>query len=393
VKNSRPTILAIDTSCDETSAAVVQGVNILANLLPSQNEYHEKYGGVVPSLAKFAHQERIDNVIAQAINESGVEKEKLDAIAVTQGPGLAIALEVGIKKAKEMAQELKIPLIPINHMEGHLLSSLAKLSKNDFEESLENVEKEIKSNLPIIGLLVSGGHTELILVTDLFEYEKLGQTLDDSCGEAFDKAARMLGLGFPGGPEISRQAEQGRGDMILQIMRMSNNTILTGINKTSGKKYELPIPMIHSGNLNFSYSGLKTAFKYLINSIADSDITLEKELRKDTGLNEATVKDLSVMFETAAIQQIILKLNKTIEKIMPKEIWIGGGVAANPYLREQLTILSQGKKINIRLPESKNLTTDNAAMIGVAGSLRFFKDNFSRSDFDRLPRYSIDKIS
>jgi N6-L-threonylcarbamoyladenine synthase len=361
--------LAIDTSCDETSVAVVKGLTILSNLLPSQAKMHSEFGGVVPSLAKLAHQERIDKVVESAVKRAGVAFEELDQIAVTKGPGLAIALEVGIRKAKELAIKYKKPLVAVNHMEGHLLSSFA-------------IGRELRSQFPtvvfpVIGLLVSGGHTEILLIKNFGEYEKIGETLDDACGEAFDKCGRMLGLGYPAGPVISKFARLHRKNMSIKTIKKDKSVLVRCTNKKTKKTYDLPISMANSGDLNFSYSGLKTAFHALVNK--ENNLTLD------------VTKDLAVAFEAAAFAQIEIKLRKAIEKYSPSEIWLGGGVVASARLRHVVRKIA-GKDIKVRAPFTNKLTGDNAAMIAVAANISQGISKKGRviftnpKDFDQIDR-------
>jgi len=230
------TILAIDTSCDETAVAISQDRRIVSNVIASQINIHKKWGGVVPHLAKRAHQDKIDHVLKQALQRAKTKPQQLQAIAVTFGPGLAPALEIGILKAKDLTKKHQKPLIAINHMEAHLLSSFALNSKNNGP-----LKSYSKNHFPILGLLVSGGHTQLVLVKSIGNYQLLGETLDDAAGEALDKLAKMLKLGYPGGPIIEIMAKKGKPD-----------------------KIPLPVPMQHSKDLNFSFSGLKTAALYTI---------------------------------------------------------------------------------------------------------------------------------
>lgn len=379
--------LAIDTSCDETSASVVDDLTVLSNVQPSQMEYHRKYGGIVPSLARLAHTERIDNVVTEALKLAQTKLSDLDAIAVTTGPGLAIALEVGIKKAKQLSKELQLPLYPINHMEGHLLSGFAQPNRaTNLREDLTLI-KRISNNAqyPILGVLVSGKHTEFIKVESFGEYAVIGETLDDACGEAFDKAGRMLGLGYPGGPIIAEFAESHRKQMKISIENRNQSSYVIGENKKTGVSYELPIAMAKSNDLNVSYSGLKTAFKQLIESVIKND-----------GLTKTQVLDLSVMFEQAAFAPICIKLKKAIQEFSPKEIWLGGGVVANNELKRNIRKIARAKNIELEYPRSKKLTTDNAAMIAMVANLR--KSILNESGLldaekidliDRIPRQKL----
>jgi N6-L-threonylcarbamoyladenine synthase len=371
-KNSKETtILSIDTSCDETSVAVLRGSVVLSNLLPSQAAMHRKWGGVVPSLAKLAHQERIDGVVERALKLAGIKIEDIDVFAVTYGPGLAIALEVGIKKAQELASKYEKPLVTINHMEGHLYSAFAE-KKTAVVSERETGFQEF--NYPVLGALISGGHTEFILVKDFGNYELIGETLDDACGEAFDKCGRILGLGYPAGPAITRFAKEHRENVTIEYRNDNHSYIAELTNISSKKKYQLPVPMANTSDFNLSYSGLKSAFSRLVS---------ENELTKEF------VIDMCVLFEAVAIKQITLKMERILKKYNVNEIWLGGGVVASPRLRSEIrktfkeTVLKAKKgkgnknlsniKPVIRYPYSKKLTGDNAGMIGIVASLKVKK--------------------
>lgn len=331
----QPLILAIDTSCDETCAAVSYGRRILSNVISSQINLHAPYGGVVPHLAKRAHEAKIEYVVKKALI-----KFIPDAIAVTIGPGLAPALEVGISFAKNLALKLKKPLIAINHMEGHLLSSLA----------LNTVRTE-PTYFPALGLLVSGGHTQLVLVKAIGNYQLLGETLDDAAGEALDKLAKMLKLGYPGGPIIEELAKRGNPDSI-----------------------PLPIPLQHSPDLNFSFSGLKTAAMYKLKSVG-SVLTIKY------------TQDMAASFQTAIAKSLTVKLQKAIEQYQPKSILLGGGVFSNLYFRRQIRFIAKQHFLTLYLPYSKKLFTDNAAMICLPAYFKFFRHEFVKDihSLDRQP--------
>ena len=345
-----PTVLAIDTSCDETAAAVTHGTEVLSNIIWSQAAAHADFGGVMPSLAQRLHRERIDWVIERAVKLGGV---KIDMVAVTQGPGLAIALEVGIAKAKGVANKLGVPLVPINHVEAHLLSPLATPKLK---------EKGLKSNsspqiqYPALGLVVSGGHTELFLIEKIGKYQVLAKTQDDALGEALDKAARMLGLGYPGGAILEKMAEKG-----------------------DPSKFKLPLPMAGREDLRlFSYSGLKTAFYRLI------------EEQKD--LDKQTIYDLAACFQRRAFEHLIRVIRKTINEVPFDSILVGGGVVANKSLRK---ILRRSFK-KVWFPYSPKLIGDNAAMIGVAAGLKLggglLIADLKSEEVDRKPRWSVEDL-
>ena len=339
-------ILSIDTSCDETSAAVTDGRKVLSNVISSQIDIHKKYGGVYPALAKRAHQERIDFVVKEALRRGLKPTESIEAVAVTQGPGLAIALEVGIKKAKEVAKENSLPLIAINHLEGHIYSCLAQNREG-------KPEREIK--FPVLCLIVSGGHTEIVLMKDHGVYNVIGATLDDACGEALDKAAKILKLGYPGGPVIETLAFRG-----------------------NPHKYLLHPPLREKSNLNFSYSGLKTQLLYSVQKMS------EDELGKN-------LHNLAASFQEACFEQIIRKVTRAIKIHQPKTIICGGGVISNKYLRKLMRRVAKENNLPVLFPPYKNLTGDNAAMIGVAAYYKFQRKEFVKdiNSLDREPRLSL----
>ncbi|MDO8523060.1 MAG: tRNA (adenosine(37)-N6)-threonylcarbamoyltransferase complex transferase subunit TsaD [bacterium] len=316
-------ILAIETSCDETAISIIKGkktlkgddFTILSSHISSQVKIHAPFGGVVPNLAKREHIKNLPILLKKILKEIppplGSRAPKLDAIAVTSGPGLEPALWTGINFAQKLAEEYKLPLIPVNHLEGHIYSAF-------MHEDKFIIPKNI---FPLLTLIVSGGHTELVLVKKHLSYKILGETLDDAAGEAFDKVARMLGLPYPGGPEISKIAKKGNPSAI-----------------------NFPRPIINSKDLNFSFSGLKTAVLYY--------------LRDNPKFSKANV---AASFEQAVVDVLVSKTLKAVAEFKPKTIALGGGVAANDRLRKELL-----KKIpGILLPE-KQFTGDNASMIAVA---------------------------
>ena len=339
------TILAIDTSCDETSVAITQEDRVLINIVCSQIEQHKEYGGVVPHIARQMHHQLLDPAINQALRRTNKAWKQIDALAITVGPGLAPALEVGIAKAKELTIEHRLPLIAVNHMEAHLLSSFAKNSKNNGPFA------KTKPQFPILGLLVSGGHTQLVLMKDLGNYSLLGETLDDAAGEAFDKVAKMLDLGYPGGPIISELAKQGK------------------------PKYELPIPMIRSKDLNFSFSGLKTACLYKLQKIPEKNKTKQ------------FIQDFAASFEKTVAQALAIKLKKAIQAYRPKQIVLGGGVINNLAIRKKVRKIARQYGLKVFIPYSKKLLTDNAAMIGITAWHQAQRRDFVKKikSLDRQP--------
>ena len=351
-------ILAIDTSCDETSVAITRDDKVVANIISSQVSLHRKWGGVVPDIAKRAHQEKIDQSVSEALKRAKVDIKDVDAVAVTQGPGLAIALEVGIKKAKEISLNYQKPLIAVNHMEGHLFSSLVKNSKGKGSKmsNLSRHQAGVKGKMSnVLGLLVSGGHTELVLIEKLGQYKKIGWTVDDAAGEAFDKFAKMLDLGYPGGHVVEEFAK-----------------------KCSESKYELPRPMKSSGDLNYSFSGLKTAALYLIRD-------LKKELKVEY-LPKQIVYDLCLSFQEAVIDSLMIKFEKAIVKHSPRMAFCGGGVLANVNLRRSIRKICRRYNITALFPYNERLYTDNAAMIGVAAFFKAQRGEFWEKSFDELDR-------
>lgn len=340
-------ILAIDTSADETSCAIVSERRVLSHVEYSQIQLHTKWGGIHPSLAKRAHAERIDWVIEKTIKNSGESFKTIDAIAVTYGPGLAIALEIGIEKAKHLAAKYNKPLIGVNHMEGHLYSSFVQNSKGHPKRDFE---------FPYLGLLVSGGHTELVILKDHLKYEVIGETLDDAGGEALDKAAKMLGFGYPGGPILERLAEKVQ----------------------NADRYKFPRPMLYSRDLQFSFSGLKTSFLY--------------SLKKLTGEEKfANIDYLASAFQEAVMETLVGKTRKAMEKTGINKILLGGGVSVNKRLRNQMRNMIKENDGTIFFPPYKYLYFDNAAMIGVVASFRAEKKLFVNhvSELDRIPRLSL----
>ena len=395
-------IVSIETSCDETAIAVIEAAghpqkngvhfSVLSNVVLSQMKLHAKYGGVYPSLAKREHAKNLIPVLKQALQESNflrvkqnlkpipynlkpilerepellkqfldfiprIEKPPIDAIAVTYGPGLEPALWVGINLAKALALVWNIPVIPVNHMEGHIVSALLKQSPNHAEQTRKIAENSRPSakggsasggktynlkptTFPVLALLISGGHTELVLSKKWLEYRLIGETRDDAAGEAFDKVARMLGLGYPGGPAISALAQKVRKSKV----------------EGQTSHIALPRPMIDSGDFDFSFSGLKTAVLYEL-----------KKRKKNTQL----IRDFAYEFEEAVTDVIVKKTIGAAEASRAATIVVGGGVSANERIRERLTeaILKKLPNTALSIP-SHELTTDNALMIAVAGYIR-----------------------
>ena len=344
-------ILAIDTSCDETAVAVTSNIQILSSAVWSQSALHASFGGVLPSLAQRQHQARIDFVIQKALGTKYKDFIDIDAIAVTVGPGLAIALEVGINKAKELAVKYKKPLIPVNHVEAHLLSPFAV--PRSWILDLKSVK------FPSFGLVLSGGTTVLCLVKGIGDYEILAETADDALGEALDKAARLLGLGYPGGAILEKFAKTG-----------------------DPKKYRLPLPLQNDLIKNrFSYSGLKTAFVRLFESIKNP--------------NKQDIADLAASFQNVAFEHIekVLEYQIRSSSLKFNHLLFGGGVANNIEIKKRLRKLCKKYGIKLLVPYTKKLNGDNAAMVGVCAYLKYkdsnLKDFFDYNSVDRNPKLKI----
>jgi N6-L-threonylcarbamoyladenine synthase len=349
-------ILAIDTSCDETAVAVTNGTVVLSNIVSSQAQLHKEFGGVFPTVAKQAHKERIAPTVELAVKRAGITFEDLKAIAVTQGPGLAPALEVGISYAKELAEKVKLPLIPVNHIEGHILSVLARPKTEQ--------DKEQKIQLPSLAVIISGGHTEFVIVKEIGHYERVGWTVDDAAGEALDKFGRMVDLGYPAGPVVEEFAKFG-----------------------DAKKYQFPLPMTTTGDYLMSFSGMKTAARRKV-----------EELSAEGALSKQQVFDLCASFQYGVFRAITYKLNKFLQHYLvayPDKplfgVWLGGGVAANATLRRMLRQTLKPFHLELSVPYSKKLCGDNAAMIGVVAGFLYTRQQWAAdlSSIERIPNLHI----
>ncbi len=340
---SNSLILAIDTSCDDTSTAVTAGTKVLSNVIASQTQLHAPYGGVFPTVAKQAHKENINQTIKVALKRAKVSWEQISAIAVTQGPGLAPALEVGIAKAKELATQHKLPLIAINHIEAHALSPLANSTT--------------QHQFPVLAIVVSGGHTEFIKITQIGEYKRLGFSIDDAAGEALDKVGRMLDLGYPAGPVIEQFAKKG-----------------------DSKKYSIPLPMTDREDFNMSFSGLKTWARNKL-----------EQLETQNPIDKQGIYDFTASFQYGVFRHICYKLNKLLKKHKIHEVWLGGGVATNITLRRMIRETLKSYNIKLLTPYSKRLCMDNAAMIGIVAGFKFQRKQFVKNieDLERLPRWKV----
>lgn len=322
-------ILSIESSCDDTSAAVLRDDRILSNIIASQ-KVHEQYGGVVPELASRAHQQNIVPVVDAAIRNASLDKSQIDAVAFTRGPGLLGSLMVGVSFAKSFAQALSVPLIEVNHLQAHVLSHFIKES-----------DESVVPQFPFLCLLVSGGHTQILLLRSHFDMEVVGQTIDDAAGEAIDKAAKIMDLGYPGGPIIDRLAKDGNADA-----------------------FHFATPAIPG--FDYSFSGIKTSFLYF----------LRDQLKADPSFVESRKADLCASIQKTIVQFLIKKLDKAILATGARQIAIAGGVSANSYLRQQLQALGHRRHCDVFVPKFQ-FCTDNAAMVGIAGYFKYLNHDFA----------------
>ena len=341
-------ILGIESSCDETGVALVRSTGdavptLLSHALHSQIEMHQAYGGVVPELASRDHIRRVLPLAKEVLAESGQTLADVDVVAYTRGPGLAGALLVGAGVACALGAALNKPVLGVHHLEGHLLSPFLSADPPEF---------------PFVALLVSGGHTQLMRVDGVGRYEILGETIDDAAGEAFDKSAKLMGLGYPGGPALSRLAEQG-----------------------SATAFRLPRPLLHSGDLDFSFAGLKTAV-----------LTQAKKLGNEL---EARKADLAASTEAAIVEVLVKKTLATLKQTGLKRVVVAGGVGANRHLRAQLNAACAAAKVRVHYPEL-HLCTDNGAMIAMAAAMRLQAGQQQANTdyaFDVKPRWPLDTIT
>lgn len=341
-------ILGIESSCDETGVALVRSTGnavptLLSHALHSQIEMHQAYGGVVPELASRDHIRRVLPLATQVLTESGQSLADVDVVAYTRGPGLAGALLVGAGVACALGAALNKPVLGVHHLEGHLLSPFLSADPPEF---------------PFVALLVSGGHTQLMRVDGVGRYEILGETIDDAAGEAFDKSAKLMDLGYPGGPALSRLAEQG-----------------------DASAFKLPRPLLHSGNLDFSFAGLKTAV-----------LTQAKKLGDEL---EARKADLAASTEAAIVEVLVKKTLAALKQTGLKRVVVAGGVGANRHLRAQLNAACAVAKVRVHYPEL-HLCTDNGAMIAMAAAMRLQAGQQQANTdyaFDVKPRWPLDAIT
>lgn len=322
-------ILAIESSCDDTSAAVLKNDRILSNVIASQ-KVHEQYGGVVPELASRAHQQNIIPVVDAAIKNAGISKKDINAIAFTRGPGLLGSLLVGVSFAKSFSQALNIPLIEVNHLQAHVLSHFIKSS-----------DESVVPKFPFICLLVSGGHTQIILLRSYFDMEIIGNTIDDAAGEAIDKAAKIMDLGYPGGPVIDRLAKEG-----------------------DPMKFKFATPNIK--DYDYSFSGIKTSFLYF----------LRDHLKESPNFIQENINDLCASIQHCIVSFLLKKLKKAMADTGVTQVAIAGGVSANSYLRQQLCEMGTKYKWDVFVPQFQ-FCTDNAAMVGIVGYFKYLNKDFA----------------
>lgn len=328
-------ILGIESSCDDTSAAVIRDGILLSNVIASQ-KVHEEYGGVVPELASRAHQQNIVPVVDTALKRAGVDKHDLSAIAFTRGPGLLGSLLVGTSFAKGLSLGLRVPMVDVNHLHGHVLSHFVRRDPAD-----------VVPEFPYLCLLISGGNSQLILVRAYNDMEVLGQTIDDAAGEAFDKCAKVMGLPYPGGPHIDRLAAEGNPN-----------------------RFRFAKP--HIPGLDYSFSGLKTSFLY----------TLRDAVAADPGFIEANKADLAASLQATIIDILLDKLDKAVRKTGVRTVAIGGGVSANSGVRESVAQYCKHNGLTAFIPE-RAFTTDNAAMVAIAGYYKYLAKDFC--SYDAVP--------
>lgn len=335
-----PIILGIESSCDDTSAAIIQGKKILSNVVSTQ-KIHQNYGGVVPELASRAHLQNIIPVVHQAIQLANINKKAIDAISFTRGPGLLGSLLVGTSFAKSLSMSLTVPLIEVNHMQGHIFAHFIE------DESKENI------SFPFLCLTVSGGHTQIVQVNDYFDMEVLGETLDDAAGEAFDKIGKILGLEYPAGPTIDKLSQNGDKD-----------------------KFKFPLPKLEG--IKFSFSGIKTSVLYFI----------QKELQKNPDFIKENLEDICASVQKTILSSLLDKLKLAIEITGIKNVAIAGGVSANSELRREIKKLELENNCKTFIPKFE-YTTDNAAMIAVVGSIKYEYNKFSDLKTIATARYKM----
>lgn len=348
IKTEDISILGIESSCDDTSCAIIKNGVLLSNITANQS-IHEQYGGVIPELASRDHQKNIVPVVDAAIKKANANLSQISAIAVTRGPGLSGSLLVGLSFAKSLSFALNIPLIEVNHMQGHILAHFIKEQTN----LTNSVEEKKQPSFPFLCLTVSGGHTQIVKIDSPLEFELLAETEDDAVGEAFDKAAKILGLPYPGGPLIDKYAKLG-----------------------DSSKYKFPMP--HLKNNNYSFSGIKTAFLYFI----------QEQVKQNSSFITENLNDICASYQAHLIKYLLKNLLAISKETHIKQIAIAGGVSANSGLRNELELLGKKHHWETYIPKFE-YCTDNAAMIAITGYYKFMKNEFCELDATPLARYLL----
>jgi len=343
MSTSTPIILSIESSCDDTSAAVLKGSELLSNITADQS-VHKAYGGVVPELASRAHQQNIIPVVEQAIRAANIQKEEIEAVAFTRGPGLLGSLLVGASFAKSFAMARNIPLIEVNHMQGHILAHF-----------IEDQNKLPQPTFPFLCLTVSGGHTQIVKVSSPYEFEIIGQTIDDAAGEAFDKISKIIGLPYPGGPLIDKYAKEGNPNA-----------------------FEFTHPKV--SGFDYSFSGLKTGVLYF----------LQKEVKKNPDFIKENLADICASVQHTIVSILLKTYQKASKSTGIKQLAIAGGVSANSELRQRLKEMESTDGVQTFIPPM-SYCTDNAAMIGIAGYFKFLKQDFAPYTITPMARMSVTK--
>lgn len=337
-----PYILGIESSCDETSVAVLKGCTVLSNVICTQ-EVHSRYGGVVPELASRAHMKNIVPVVQDAMSQAGIASADLDAVAFTRGPGLMGALLVGVSFAKSLALALDIPLVEVNHMEAHILAHLIEAPNQD------------NPTFPFLCLTVSGGHTQIVQVNSPTSFLLLGETLDDAAGEAFDKGAKLLGLPYPGGPEVDKHAKMG-------------------------DPHRFTFPTSRVPDLNYSFSGIKTSLLYF----------LEDGMKENPNFIDDNLSDICASYQHTIVKYLLEKLGKAVAATGIKQVAIAGGVSANSLLRVQLGLNAKKWNCELYIPNF-SFCTDNGAMIGIAGYYKYLQQDFCDQSITPKSRMPLQK--
>jgi N6-L-threonylcarbamoyladenine synthase len=346
-------ILGIESSCDDTSCAILKNGVVLSNITANQT-IHKTYGGVIPELASRDHQKNIIPVVYEALNKANITLQQINAIAITRGPGLSGSLLVGLSFAKSLSLALQIPIIEVNHMQGHILAHFIEEDQNQQNEksNLQNTNKTAPS-FPFICLTVSGGHTQIVKITDYLNFELIAETEDDAVGEAFDKAAKTLGLPYPGGPMIDKLAQNG-----------------------DFKKFKFPTPQLK--NNNYSFSGIKTSFLYFI----------QENTKQNSNFITENIHDICASYQSHLISYLLKNLQKVCTENKITQVAIAGGVSANSELRKQLLLLGENQKWKVYIPKFE-YCTDNAAMIAITGYYKFLQKNFANLSITPLSKYAL----